>query len=72
MGLKFANCNTSVGFGDRIVDLREDQAWRDDDPFVVARPEFFNDRPVHVFGVEGVKVERVEKATRRPGEKRGH
>lgn len=41
------------------------EAWRADDPFVMAHPQLFSASPATV------RSTRVERATRRPGERRG-
>ena len=67
--LKFANCTTSMRYGERVVRVAQGDPWHADDPFVRAHPELFDDQPERVFGT----VEReapVERATARPGEKR--
>lgn len=48
------------------------EAWRADDPFVRAYPQLFNATPPTVRGTTPAPAaERVERATRRPGERRG-
>lgn len=49
------------------VHLRPDQQWRADDPFVMARPDFFSAVP---RAASGTVPPPVEQATRAPGEKR--
>lgn len=56
-----------VHAGERVR-LNVDDIWDADDPFVVARPEFFAAKPVNVFRTRPVAV--VETATAEPGVKR--
>lgn len=67
---KFANTTCVVQWQGRTVRLAQDDTWHASDPFVIARPEFFADRPTRVFGADGGDVAPVETGTRRPGEKR--
>lgn len=47
------------------------EAWPASDPFVARNPDLFStDPPVKRSSPGGAKTERVERATRRPGERR--
>lgn len=64
---KYANTTTSVHFDGRIVRIAEGDPWYATDPFVVARPELFNDEPIRVYGTRPAAVEQASAA---PGERR--
>lgn len=67
MGYVFPNCVAVVNWSGQRMHLNPNQQWRDDDPFVQARPEFFESDPVRVSTTEEPPV---ETATRAPGERR--
>lgn len=62
----FPNCVTVVGWEGGRIHLNPSQQWRADDPFVLARPEFFDIDPVLPSTTEPP----VERATAAPGERR--
>lgn len=69
MGVKFARTTGVTVFNGVRVRLAEDDPWDADDPFVVAHPEHFADRPLRTFGYSGASID-VEQASAAPGEKR--
>lgn len=71
MALKFVKQSASTLIDGKLVRLVKDDPWRDDDPIVVAAPEFFVDEPSKVqTSVARVSLSPVEQATAAPGEKR--
>lgn len=60
-----------AGYNGRIFRLYRGQAWAADDPFVKARPELFTEDDRYIHRSEPAPAsKRVERATRRPGERR--
>lgn len=73
MALKFVkqSVSTAISDGGPRVRLTKDDPWRDDDPVVVALPQFFADEPSEVQSSLGRQsTAPVEQATAAPGEKR--
>lgn len=69
MSYVYPNCVTVVRWGDDRVHLNPGQQWNADDPFVVARPEFFDADPSEPSSTTDQR-QPVERATRAPGETR--
>lgn len=69
MSVVYPNCVSTVLWNGGRIRLRPDQVWESDDPFVVARPEFFTSASSLSASSPG-HGEPVERATRAPGERR--
>ena len=67
---KFPTAATSLGWRGITIDLRPDQVWSADDPFVKAHPDLFADEPPILQHSSGARRRGVEQATSAPGEKR--
>lgn len=72
--LRFARstCTTADPANGLLVRLTEGDAWDADDPFVLARPDLFSERPIRVRRTVPKQATDtpVETATREPGQKR--
>lgn len=63
------NCVTTVLWESGRIRLHPTQEWNTDDPFVKARPEFFDIKTPYEAKSPGYEPP-VERGTRAPGEKR--
>jgi hypothetical protein len=53
MSLVFAVLSGAVRHGGAVYHIEKDAVWESSDPFVVARPDLFSDRPSMVHGTAG-------------------
>ena len=68
MSLKFVKQSVSTVVDGKRVRLTKDDPWRDDDPIVVAAPQFFVDEPSKVHSsLPKFSAPVVEQATAAPG-----
>jgi len=65
----YPNCLTVVRWEGGRIHLNPGQQWDSNDPFVLARPEFFDDDPTAPSTTVSGR-EPVERGTQAPGEKR--
>lgn len=64
-------CTTTDPATGLIVRLVEGEPWAANDPFVIAKPKLFGDKPQYVRRTVNRSAETpVETATKTPGEKR--
>jgi hypothetical protein len=68
MAYVYPNCQSVVRWEGGRIHLNPGQQWNSDDPFVLARPEFFDADPAAVSTT--AEREPVERGTRAPGETR--
>ncbi len=70
---RFAQQSGAVQWRGAPCHFTAGEAWHEADPFVRAHPHLFGDTPPKVRGEAPADAEsgRIERATRRPGERRG-
>lgn len=60
MDLKFANSTCVVGWNGGHIHLTQGEVWKGDDPFVLAKPQFFDDAPPIVHNTTGWRTPVVD------------